>query len=162
MKYNKGKLYWVARYASKNVVCVPWDEQKEEYYTFVKREVASGCHQISITSEIMLKVIKQFVLLGNWSVDKIEMMEEDYELNEILNNLIENSHSCPKKIIELLDYIQTIVEESSIEIKRVYLSGRDNGNKLSAFFIQVNGIIGVYNNNDQVINILRHVIKEYI
>ena len=162
MKYNKEKLFWIARNASKEVVCLPWDEQKEEYYSFVKREVASGYHQLSITSEIMSKIISQFILLGNWSVDKIEMMEEDSELCADLDSLIDASQSRPESIIELLDYIRTIVEESSIEIKRVYLSGRDNNNKLYAFFIQVNGIIGVYNKNDLVIDKICEIIREYV
>ena len=162
MKYNKEKLFWIARNASKDVVCIPWDEQKEEYYTFVKREVSSGYHQLSITSEIMLKIISTFILLGNWSVDKIEMMEEDYELCRVLDNLIEKSQSHPETIISLSDYIRTIVEESSIEIKRVYLSGRGKDNKLYAFFIQVNGIIGVYNKNDLMIGKIREIIREYI
>ena len=99
MKYNKNKIFWIARNTSKDVICIPWDE-KEEYYSFIKREITDGYHQLSVTSEIMLDIISTFMRLGTWKVDNIEMMEDDRELNNILEGLIDSVKSNANKILD--------------------------------------------------------------
>ena len=161
MKYIKEKLFWHARDTSKDVVCVFWDE-KEEYYSFVKRELDSGCHQISITSEIMLKIISTFLQSGPWIIDKIEMMEDDDDLSFSLDKLIESCRRNPRIILSLIEYLRSIIEDSSIEIKRIYLSERDEKGTLKSVFIQVNGIIGIYNGIDEINSMLCTIMREYI
>ena len=161
MKYNKNKIFWIARNTSKDVICIPWDE-KEEYYSFIKREITDGYHQLSVTSEIMLDIISTFMRLGTWKVDNIEMMEDDSELNNILEGLIDSVKSNANKILDLYEYLSSITKDSSIEVKRIYLSSRDENGELSAIFIQVNGIVGTYNCSDKVNNMICQVMREYI
>ena len=161
MKYNKNKIFWIARNTSKDVICIPWDE-KEEYYSFIKREITDGYHQLSVTSEIMLDIISTFMRLGTWKVDNIEMMEDDKELNNILEGLIDSVKSNANKILDLYKYLSSITKDSSIEVKRIYLSSRDENGELSAIFIQVNGIVGTYNCSDKVNTMVCQVMREYI
>ena len=161
MKYNKNKIFWIARNTSKDVICIPWDE-KEEYYSFIKREITDGYHQLSVTSEIMLDIISTFMRLGTWKVDNIEMMEDDRELNNILEGLIDSVKSNANKILDLYEYLSSITKDSSIEVKRIYLSSRGENGELSAIFIQVNGIVGTYNCSGKVNTMICQVMREYI
>ncbi len=161
MKYNKNKIFWIARNTSKDVICIPWDE-KEEYYSFIKRKITDGYHQLSVTSEIMLDIISTFMRLGTWNVDNIEMMEDDRELNNILDGLIDSVKSNANKILDLYEYLSSITKDSSIEVKRIYLSSRGENGELSAIFIQVNGIVGTYNCSDKVNTMICQVMREYI
>ena len=161
MKYNKNKIFWIARNTSKDVICIPWDE-KEEYYSFIKREITDGYHQLSVTSEIMLDIISTFMRLGTWKVDNIEMMEDDRELNNILEGLIDSVKSNANKILDLYEYLSSITKDSSIEVKRIYLSSRGENGELSAIFIQINGIVGTYNCSDKVNTMVCQVMREYI
>ena len=161
MKYNKNKIFWIARNTSKDVICIPWDE-KEEYYSFIKREITDGYHQLSVTSEIMLDIISTFMRLGTWKVDNIEMMEDDRELNNILEGLIDSVKSNAKNILGLYEYLSSIAKDSPIEIKRIYLSSRGENGELSAIFIQVNGIVGTYNCSDKVNTMVCQVMRKYI
>lgn len=161
MKYNKNKIFWIARNTSKDVICIPWDE-KEEYYSFIKRKITDGYHQLSVTSEIMLDIISTFMRLGTWKVDNIEMMEDDRELNNILEGLIDSVKSNANKILDLYEYLSSITKDSSIEVKRIYLSSRGENGELSAIFIQVNGIVGTYNCSDKVNTMICQVMREYI
>ena len=161
MKYNKNKIFWIARNTSKDVICIPWDE-KEEYYSFIKREITDGYHQLSVTSEIMLDIISTFMRLGTWKVDNIEMMEDDKELNNKLEGLIDSVKSNANKILDLYKYLSSITKDSSIEVKRIYLSSRGENGELSAIFIQINGIVGTYNCSDKVNTMVCQVMREYI
>ena len=161
MKYKKEKIFWVARGPSKEVIFESWDEE-EEYYTFVQRNLASGYHQLSVTSEIMLKIMSCFLESGTWGIDKIEMMEDDSELDASLETIISSTRTNPGKILSLFEYLNTIIEDSSIEVKRIYLSERDEHGKLRMVFIQVNGIIGVYNAVNEIHTKLSTIMREYI
>lgn len=161
MKYLKEKIFWVAKNTSKEVICVPWNE-KEEYYSFVKKELALGYHQLSITSEIMLKIISSFLETGYWAIDEIVMMEEDDDLSSSLEVMIESCKKNPGKILSLFNYLRSIIDDSSIEVKRIYLSGRDINGTLRKVFVQVNGIIGVYNSVDEINSRLCAIMREYI
>lgn len=162
MKYLKEKIFWIARNASKDIIFVSWDEKEEEYYSFVKKALASGYHQLSITSEIMLRVISGLLESENWNIDKIEMMEEDDDLCSTLESIIESSRKNPGKILFLFEYLRSIIEDSSIEVKRVYLSSRDDDGLLKSVYIQVNGIVGVYNAVDEINSKLCTIMREYI
>ena len=161
MKYKKEQIFWIARDASKNVICIPWDE-KEEYCSFIKRKITDGYHQLPVTSEIMLNIILAFMRLGTWKVDNIEMMEDDGELNNILEGLIASVKSNAKSILNLYEYLSSITKDSSIEVKRIYLSSRGENGELSAIFIQVNGIVGTYHCSDKVNTMICQVMRKYI
>ena len=161
MRYNKEKIFWIARGTSKDVVYVSWDE-KEEYYSFIKRNITSGYHQISITSEMMLKIIAALLDSSKWKIERIEMMEDDEDIISCLKNMIDETRVNPCRILKLFNYLGTIIEDSSIEVKRIYLSGRDENGNLQGMFVQVNGIIGIYNAENEVHNQMSMIIREYM
>ena len=88
--------------------------------------------------------------------------EDDDDLSFSLDKLIESCRRNPRIILSLIEYLRSIIEDSSIEIKRIYLSERDEKGTLKSVFIQVNGIIGIYNGIDEINSMLCTIMREYI
>ena len=71
MKLEKYKLFWKSEKENKKVVkLLGWNEEKQDYYTFVKECVDRGYHQISITGEIMLAIIEKLATNININIGK--------------------------------------------------------------------------------------------
>ena len=89
-------------------------------------------------------------------------MEDDAEINAILDHLIDATKNNSASVLNLYEYIRSFTEDSSIEIKRIYLSGRDNNGTLNTIFVQVNGIVGICNSEEKVNSIICSILREYI
>lgn len=142
MRYQKAKLFWHAQNGHKKVFCIHFDE-KEEYYTFLKKYHDCGYRQTILTSEIILHLMEYFVIKKNLLVYKIVFMEEDLELFEEINNLLRIIASNRVYFGKLTEKIKFLSEKSSIEIKRIYFKGRNKKNEAVDFYLQANGIIGI-------------------
>lgn len=77
----------------------------------------------------MLKIISSFLETECWAIHEIVMMEED-DLSSSLKVMIESGKKNPGTILSLFNYLRSIIDDSSIEVKRIYLSGRDNNGTL--------------------------------
>lgn len=111
----------------------------QNYYAFIQNMLQKGYHQCIVTSDIMIKILEQYILCGNIQVTSIEFMIDDEELNEetkYLLKLMENNSAYWQKLKEKLSFLS---QNDSIEMKKVnFRSLEDRG---SMFSIQVNGII---------------------
>lgn len=146
MVYEKAKLFWKVNGISKDVFCVNYDDSKE-YYAFLKQCHDKGYRQIIITSEIMVGLIKYYVLEKGLSVYDIQFMEEDQDLTDEVSNLltlISKNGIFLGKLIEKLNFLS---EKSSIDIHRIYFKGRNSENVAVNFYLQSNGIIGIDKKN---------------
>lgn len=146
MVYEKAKLFWKANNSSKEIFCVPFNDDIE-YYSFLKQYHDLGYRQIIITSEIMIEFTEHFVLEKGFSVWNIEFIEDDPDLAEEIANLItviSGDIAFFGKLIEKLNFLS---EKSSIDIQRIYFKGRTPGGIAIKFYLQSNGIIGVDNKN---------------
>lgn len=162
MKYDKYKFFWKANDSGKDIQLIFCDEDNRDYYLFTKECIDSGFHQISLTAEIMLGFITSISATENIVIEKIELMEEDSEENNEINELVEASRSNRGVFVEILNRLQYLEDESSIEIKRVYFKEKINEQKSGLFYIQVNGLIGATSRELSSINKLEEYIKETI
>ena len=136
MVYEKAKLFWKANNISKDIFCIPFDDNVE-YYTFLKQYHDNGYHQIIITSEIMVSLI----------VYDIEFMEDDQDLvNEIagLLAIVSSNRIYLGRLTQKLNFLS---EKSSIDIQRIYFKGRNSEGTAINFYLQSNGIIGANRNS---------------
>lgn len=161
MKYEKAKLFWKEKEGKKKIFVSKWDETVEEYYSFVKRMLNDDFHQITITSEMMLEFMKIIATSLNSHVEKIEMMEEDFEQSEMLNNIVGKCKANRGYYTEMIDCLKRLAEESSIEIMRVYFSKQDNLSNL-LMYMQVNGVVGFSGYGSELENVLVDLVEEHI
>ena len=111
--------------------------------SFLRECRNNGLHQVIITSEMMIELVKTSYADFGRKISKIEFMEEDSEADEYVNCLLKVIESNPYQLTKLLDYLMLIAEKSSVEIKRIYIKGPYVDGKADSFFVQSNGIIGI-------------------
>lgn len=138
MRFAKGKLF----FDKEEIRCIPYDESAVDYYAFLKEARAKGYRQVIVTSELMLDFITFIYSEKRQKVYKIELMEEDDELETEIKELLRKVDDNPYSISLLIEKLRFLAEKSSIDIKRVYIKGKyqDGGEN---YFIQSNGIIGI-------------------
>lgn len=162
MKFEKYKIFWKVNDKNKKIELIKWNEKECEYYAFIKEQMAKGYHQISVTSEIMLGFLSEISSRNFVNVSKIELMEEDSEEGEELNNMVEkcsNNRGILVKIINKLEYLE---DESSIEIKRIYFTEKKDTGEYSSLFVQVNGLLGISGNEMKSVALLKNYIEEML
>lgn len=162
MKFEKYKIFWKVNDKNKKIELIKWNEKECEYYAFIKEQMANGYHQISVTSEIMLGFLSEISSRNFVNVSKIELMEEDSEEGEELNNMVEecsNNRGILVKIINKLEYLE---DESSIEIKRIYFTEKKDTGEYSSLFVQVNGLLGISGNEMKSVALLKNYIEEML
>lgn len=142
MQYEKGKLFFTFIDGVKHITDIPYNPETE-YYTFLKKCFDSGYRQIIITSSIMLQIIEQYIFSRKFDIMKIEFMEDDDDLNNIVEQYLKNVQVDRAYYQKLLENLKFLCEKSSIEIKRVYFKGKLDSGDYTNVFIQVNGIIGI-------------------
>ena len=96
---------------------------------------------------------------GNWNIDRIDMMEEDAEVNSSLVRLIESAKESPVKALSLYEYLRSLASHSCIACKRIYFASKDRSETI---FIQANGIIGTCHPETEVNSVFCQIIREYI
>lgn len=141
MKFKKAKIFWNVKNHHKEVCCIPYDDNYD-YYAFLKKCHDNGFRQIIITSELMIQLMFYFVLKNKFLIYGISFMEEDEVLREEIEILLGKLAEDRGYFIELIEKIKFLSEESSIDIKRIYLKKRNENDEAEAFFLQANGLIG--------------------
>lgn len=142
MKFKKIKYFWENDSGNKKINGIPLDETIE-YYAFLQKCIENGQRQIIITTEIMEQVIKMSCLDNGYSVYKIEFSEDDIELDNEIANILKLMEKNPAYLSNLLEKIKFLSDNSSIDIRRVYIKGKYNVNGTPNFYLQSNGILGV-------------------
>lgn len=141
MVFEKAKLFWKKENTKECICSVPYND-KVEYYTFLRDCKAKGYRQVIVTSEIMLQVIRKVCLENGYSVYKIEFAEEDLELEQEVQNLIQMVAKNSAYFGDLIEKLKFLSEQSSIDLRRVYIKGSYGGSRTPVFFLQSNGILG--------------------
>lgn len=160
MKYDKYKLFWKVKDSNKDIEIVKWEEQTKDYYTFIKEQIANDHHQISITAELMLGYISKIATNETINISKIELMEDDSDENDELNEMVDLCRKNRGVLVNILNKLRYLEDESSIEIKRVYFTEEIDNKKYESFYIQVNGVLGSTNNKIVAISKLIEYMKE--
>ena len=107
----------------------------------------------------MLAYIEDIAPMSNIQIEKIEMMEEDDELTQKIDDLVSRCVTNRGTIVELIKTLRYLDEESSVDIKRIYLREEQEGNTILGY-IQVNGIIGISAPNSRMMDALLRCVKE--
>jgi len=151
VKHKLGKFFWEYKGENRILKTFDYDPTKNiEYYEYVKQYHQSGYHQLILTSDLILNLVSYYFLERHLSISKIEFLEDDNALNEKIGILIKNCQIDRGYFAELINELNFISEETSIDIKRVNLINQfDNKKPPKSLFFQVNGIVGVDTENYQ-------------
>ncbi|MEE0009584.1 MAG: hypothetical protein U0I79_02315 [[Eubacterium] siraeum] len=108
MTFKKAKLFRFKKDQNERITCISYDDN-EEYYSFLREYRSKGYRQVIITTEIMIKIIETSVLNDNLFVYKIELAEEDEELEKEIDQLL-HIHSALTFLFGLfIAYITQII-----------------------------------------------------
>lgn len=147
MKMKKCKLFWKLGDSDKHIISQPFDDD-DEYYSFLKRQFDDGYRQIIVSSETMIELIKDSVINQGLKVYKIEFAEEDSSLSEDVASLLDAITVRPVLFNTLIEKLLFLAETSSIDINRIYISGRLDSGVAVDFYIQSNGIVAISDSAD--------------
>lgn len=117
----------------------------KDYYEFVREMQHSDFNQIIITSDIMIQIIKVFFTKHNAEIIEIELLEQYKEHNDYINTLIEDLLKDRAKIVELLESLKSFHESSVIDIKKINIKLREDG-EIYKFYLYINGILETSSN----------------
>lgn len=145
---NKYKLFWKLGDSNKCIFSQPFDDG-EDYYSFLKRQFDDGYRQIIVSSEVMIELIKSSVINQGLKVYKIEFTEEDSSLSEDISCLLDAMTAHRVLLNTLIEKLLFLAETSSIDIKRIYISGRLECGIAVDLFIQSNGIVAISDSADE-------------
>lgn len=115
MTFKKAKLFRFKKDQNERITCISYDDN-EEYYSFLREYRSKGYRQVIITTEIMIKIIETSVLNDNLFVYKIELAEEDEELEKEIDQLLTKTQHNSSYFALLLEKIQFLSERSSIDL----------------------------------------------
>ena len=161
MKYYKEKIFWKNIQDSKECFVEEWQETTEDYYSFVRRQTLQKHHQVAVTSDMMLELISEVATDPKINISKIEMLEENSEDEAFVNKLINDSKTNRLLLINLIEKLRYLSEDSSVEIKRAYFVEKTDNDLNNIVFVQVNGLIG-FNKQSRVIDHLMNIVKRHI
>lgn len=164
MRYTKKKIFWKPVGSSeKQVDALLYDEQKD-YYGFIREQMAQNYHHVTITSEMMAEFISAVLSVPSYRIDDVQMMEEDEELSDQITDAIrESGTGTMNGRFALMKVIRDIAEKSSIEIKRITMSGKNStSGNAEMFFVQSNGLIGVTSGDSELERQLLILVKEHL
>lgn len=142
MIFSKAKLFKKSESNRNMIYAIPYDE-KDEYYTFLKRKKSEGYSQVIITADIIISIIRMMCLERGFSIYKIELAEEDLEIEQEITSIIEKTQQNRAFFGDLIQKIEFLAEQSSIDLARIYIKGKYENGYAPNIFIQANGILGV-------------------
>lgn len=141
MALEKAKLFWKLGDQPRKIIPVPYDD-RVDYYMFVKEHHDAGFRQVIVTSEVMIQLIQKIVIRG-FRVSRIEMVEDDDELDQQVRVLLDRIYKKPACLSELISLLSFLSEKSSIEIQQISIRGRTEDGIAVEGFIQSNGLLGM-------------------
>ena len=127
----------------------------------MRRQTLQKHHQVAVTSDMMLELISAVATDPKINISKIEMLEENSEDEDFVNKLIDDSKTNRLLLINLMEKLRYLSEDSSIEIKRVYFVEKTDNDLNNIIFVQVNGLIG-FNKQSRVIDHLMNIVERHI
>lgn len=141
MRFKKTKLFWSKD--TNGIKRILYDDNTD-YYAFLRKCRNDGYHQVIITAEVMIQIIRYACLDKGYKVYKIEFIEDDVELESDISSILQRINNNPGYLSDLLEKLKFLAEKSSIDLKRIYIKEEYiSDSYINNFFVQSNGIIGV-------------------
>lgn len=144
---------------NENIVAIPYlQEDQKKYFRFVKEQYEKGSRQIIITSKIMLKVLEEYFLNKKFRIIEIKFAEEDLELNQEMEKYLEEVEKDRGCFFKLLNKLEVIANNSSIDIEKIELVSSKRINKAyTSLSLKVNGIVII--DGSTIENDINNIIK---
>lgn len=155
----KKKLFWKNENERKKVYFISWNEDEYDYYSFIKKQLDNGYHQIVVDSAMMLDFISFYAAEVGWDLYRIEMMEDDGDLDDELSTIIKKLKSNRGNYALLIEKMREVVEDECIEIRRIYWDYEHSGEYIK-IFLQVNGIMGISEDDSDTTKIITSYVEE--
>lgn len=120
MTFKKAKLFRFKKDQNERITCISYDDN-EEYYSFLREYRSKGYRQVIITTEIMIKIIETSVLNDNLFVYKIELAEEDEELEKEIDQLLTKTQHNSSYFALLFFHVHKIIVDLSYLTVKIIL-----------------------------------------
>lgn len=141
MLFREAKIF---KGDSDSLIYVDYDPKNIEYFDLIETQKKQGLNQFIITSDIMIKIIRMFVVERQFSLVSIDFMNEDDDLIEKIEGLIEKIGQNSLFFADLLNELHFLSDEQSIDILKIKLKRRKES-KSTQLKIQANGIFFIDN-----------------
>lgn len=145
MIYKLGKVFKKKNDEKLDIKIIEYDSSQDDYYSLIKKYREQGYSQVIVSSKLMVNILSEYFLIRKCKIIDIEMLEEDDVLDENIKNILTKVNGDRAYFSVLLDEIYYLVEENSIDLKKIEFSWRENGETTSVFIL-LNGIIGISDN----------------
>ena len=143
MKNQYAKIFKKISENGIEIVKFDYSPSQDEYYSFIKKHFDDGFRQVIITSEIMIEIAKDYFLYRSFKISNIEFMIEDRHLADEIRIILDKLSTDRAYLAQLTDRLRFLIEESSIDIKKIELKGKTETNTAVSLGIQVNGVFGI-------------------
>ena len=142
MKEKTYKLFWKINEIHRKVYSIVYPNDKE-YYEFIEEQHKKGFRQITITSELMIKLIKKLVIENNININEILFLNDDKDIQKDIEYEISHVTKNTKDLTSLIKTIEFYTKENNIDIKRICFNGYIKTQKQAIIYMQANGILGI-------------------
>lgn len=150
MKNQYAKIFKRISADKAKLVKVDYSPSQDDYYSFVKKHFDEGLRQVIITSEAMIEIAKEYFINRNFKISRIEFMIDDECLSDEIRNILEKLNNDRAYLGHLVDRLRFLIEESSIDIKKIELKGKAENNTSVSLFFQVNGVFGITDSSFEI------------
>jgi hypothetical protein len=161
MEFSFGKIFRKRNTESLLLEIIDYDPSRDiDYYNFIKQQRDNEFIQLIVNSKLMMVLIKYYFIERQFQIKKIEMMEEDEDFSASCNILINALSNDRAKLNDLLDFVEKLDDEESIEIFKISLKYRNaETNEYIGVDIQANGVIKI--NTDAYEN-EKNILKDFL
>lgn len=145
--------------SSKDNLILKQVPSQQDYYSFIKEELAKELKQVSLPSSVLLDVLNYFFVERKATVTGIELLQDDDEYQEIIDNLISQTQDNRDYFVYLWKELTSSFREGSIEIKRIDLKMRNTNHVLAHISLSINGLINYRGNKEFVEEVLKELVN---
>lgn len=143
MEFYQYKLFISPKSDEVNAIPVP----EYDYYKFVRLNIEQGYSQVVIPSNILIALLKYFFLNKKAKIVDINFLEEDDENKKQMTYLIDKVNVDREFFVDLMEELNFLSAQETVEIKNIRLMHRDNGKSVD-LKLSLNGLLTVGGKGD--------------
>ncbi|MDK0572454.1 hypothetical protein P6P35_00790 [Clostridium perfringens] len=118
-----------------------------EYYNFIQKKSLDGLRQIIITSDLMLKIIKEYFLNNKAKIISFELMQDDEEFYINCKKNIEKMN-CDRGYFQVFfEQVKYLYSKECIDIKSCRFKYRNENDNAIDITLYINGNLSIGKND---------------
>lgn len=127
-------------------------------YKYIKKQINNGKKQVVLSSKVMMDILDDIYhkivneQLREFELKNIIFIDDDSELNSSIEEHIFKVKENIDNLLFLIEYINLLCSQESIEIRNISFNLRDNNNNLYMLDLYVNGILYVQTFDEKINN----------